>query len=156
MEHLDNSTLWQYVTDASGLTDKVRISDHLSNCEDCKREFELLKHIEEALRAAEEEVPSPGFSNAVVRKLETEAVREGKIRFSTTFFRYTVLGAFALAFLSAIIFALGLDIKVSYAEESLKGPFLLMLSASVILWGFYIVDRVCNKIFGQTEYSESF
>ncbi len=155
MEHLDNSTLWQYVTDASGIADNDRIQNHLLQCEDCKREYDLLMQIEEALHAVDEEVPSLGFSNAVVRKLEAESAYERKNRFWNHFFLYAVLGAFTLAFLSVMTYGFGFELELSKAEEAIKGPLILLLSTSIILWLFYIVDRICNRIFRQTTYSES-
>ena len=155
MEHLDRITLWQYITDASGLADTDQLRNHLSHCDVCRKEYELLKQIEEGLHALDEEVPSLGFSNSVVRKIEADASLERRSRFSTNIFRYTVMGAFAVAILSALVFGFGLDLELAKTEEAIKGPLILIFSASVILSVFYIVDRICNKVFRQTPHSES-
>jgi anti-sigma factor RsiW len=154
MEHLDSSILWQYVAGESGNAQTARIKKHLSGCESCRREYELLRQIEATLHIVDEEVPAVGFADAVIQKIENETVLERKNVFWVKFLPYVIPGGFVLAFLLAIIVGTEVDLDVSRVESALSGQVVIViLTACILLWGFYVIDRICKKIFVPVEYA---
>ena len=153
MEHIDSNTLWNLVLDASQVAEKELVEKHLSNCSDCKREFDLLKQMETTLNVLEEEVPPMGFSNSVVYKIEANATLERKSRFSTKFIKFSILGALALALVAAIIGSISLQFEWSNMEGTLFSTIVLIFSTCIILWSLFLIDRICNKFLGSSNNS---
>ena len=156
MEHLDSITLWHYVAGDASPEEAARIKKHLSDCEDCMKEYELLNQIEATLDVVDEDAVSFGFSDAVIRKIENETVLERNSVFSPKFLQYTILSGFALAILFAIIVGAGLDLNLSQVEDTLNSQIgILVLTACGLLWGLYFIDRICKKIFVPIDYVQS-
>ncbi len=109
MEHIDSNTLWDYLAGDCSKKQTALIKEHLSGCEVCKREFELLNKIEVTLHELDEDTPSFGFSDRVIKKIENEAALYRKSKFSASIFPYVLLGSFILAFFTMIIVGLGLE-----------------------------------------------
>ena len=148
MEHIESKTLWQYVAGDTSRTESIQIKNHLSSCEDCMKEIELINQIEATLEVVDKDRVSLGFSDAVIRKIEIETELERNSIFNPKFLPYAILGGFALAILSAIIAGAGLDLNLSQVESTLNIEFgILILTSCGILWGLYFIDRICKKIF---------
>jgi hypothetical protein len=156
MEHLDSNSLWNYLTGDSGNDQSAHIKKHLSSCEDCMREFELLRKIETTLHALDEETTPFGFSDVVIRKIEDEVALERKSTVFEKFFPYSILGGFLLAILTAIIVGEELDLDLTQVEVVLNNQVgILILAACGLLWGLYFIDRICKKIYVPIDYAQS-
>jgi anti-sigma factor RsiW len=154
MEHLDSITLWHYVAGEASPEQTARIKKHLSHCEDCMKEYELLNQIETTLHVVDEETTPFGFSDVVISKIENEAALERKSTFFEKFFPYSILGGFSLAILTAFIAGAGLDLDLTQVEGVLTSQVgILILTACGLLWGLYFIDQICKKIFIPIDYA---
>jgi len=155
MEHIESSNLWLYLDGESSPEQSAKIKEHLSNCEACNIEYELLTQIEVTLHVIEDETPSFEFSKAVIQKIETGISLERKSTFWTKLLVYTIFGGFGLAFIVTIIVGAEISLDISHVEDILnRQTILLALMACIILWGFYFIDHICKKIFSPLDYAK--
>ena len=154
MEHIDSNTLWNYVTGEVSKSEETQVREHLTSCQACMREFEILSKIEVTLHEIDEDTVPFEFSDRVIKEIENELAHDLKYKFYSTIFPYAILGGVVLAFIAIIIKGVGLELDFSQLVIVLDNKVgILVLIASVVPWGLYLIDRVCKRFFLPIKYA---
>ena len=154
MEHIESNTLWNYVAGTASKQQETQIRKHLSSCEACMREFEILNKIEMTLHELDEDTAPVGFSDRVIKKIENEVALDKKIKYSVSIFPYLLMGSFVLAFMTLVIVGLGLELDFTQIEAAFNNELSIsILTLCGLLWGLFFIDRICRKFFVPIKYA---
>lgn len=150
-EELNSEQLWNYVSGTLTSEERARIDALLATNKQAREEVEFLRLLETDLSDLQEEAPSMGFANSVVNTLEREQAWKAKTKTSTRFFPMFVIGGIVLASAAAIAGAIMSNANIPVLEESINTSLLAVLLSSLLLWGFYLMDRVFKRAFRHSE-----
>ncbi len=154
MEHIDSNTLWNYVTGSVSKSEETQVQEHLTSCKACMGEFEILSKIEVTLHEINEDTVPFDFSDRVIKEIEKELAHNRKYKFYATIFPYAILGGFVLAFIAIIIKGVGLELEFSQLGTIMDNQVgILVLIGSAVLWGLYLIDRICRRFFVPVKYA---
>jgi hypothetical protein len=140
MKHLQNEQIWDYISENLDIDKIAEINSHLQKCADCQKEYKLLLLIHQDLYTVQQEVPSMGFSNAVINQLVEEQSVDKSGLFWIRFTKYAIVVSMLLAIIALLFMAAFQNEEVSF---TINGKVIMtVLWGSVLLWGFYLTDRI--------------
>ena len=148
MKHIESNTLWLFMAGELSSVKDAQIHKHLSICKSCKAEYDMLNKIEETLNVIDEEIPSKDFADNIIQKLEREISLDSKGIFWSKILMTTIAGSLLLAFLFIFIGSTEVDVDTFQIENIFNSQTVLLIFAcSIVLWGLYLIDRICKKMF---------
>jgi len=145
MKHIEADRLWDYITGDLDAEQTKIIRAHLEVCPKCKQDYDMQMEFHNELLEVNDDMPSPGFSDNVVAKIEKHLRVEKANRFWLKFTKVAVINAIIIAVGLPLLMLALQKIEFSISQEYVNKVMWPLLTVCLMLWLFYIMDRVLKR-----------